>query len=292
MIAWLRQALATHPPTQKLAIGPGDDCALVDGYLIAADMLMDGVHFDLRAISGELAGRKALAVNLSDLAAMAATPRAAVVSMALPRHGGDALGREVMQGIMNLAREYDVAIAGGDTNFWDGPLVVNVAVTGLPHPSGIIQRCGAKPGDWIFVTGVLGGSIKGHHLRFVPRIREAQQLHERYRLHAMLDLSDGIASDLRHILAESGVGAVLDRETIPLAHEADGNLERAMTDGEDFELCFTVGADTGKRIVAEQWFGDHLRITKIGDVTHEADLLRWRSGELITLKGYEHMPSL
>lgn len=287
-IAWLRQSLATHPSRQKLTIGPGDDCALIDGYLIASDMLMDGVHFDLRATSGELAGRKALAVNLSDLAAMAATPTAVVVSLALPRQDGETLGRRVMQGLLDLARDYDVAIAGGDTNFWRGPLVINVTITGRPHPSGIVQRAGARPGDWILVTGALGGSIKGHHLRFMPRVREAQRLQEHYGLHAMLDLSDGLATDLRHILAESGVGAILDRDAIPLTVEADGSLERALTDGEDFELCFTVSPEIGQRIVAEQIFGGAPSITKIGEITNRAEHLAWRGGDVITLTGYEH----
>jgi thiamine-monophosphate kinase len=288
LIAWLRQQLAAHPPTASLPLGPGDDCALVDGYLFAADMLLDGVHFDLKRASAELVGRKSLAVNLSDLAAMAATPVAAVVSLALPRLGGEALGRGVMQGILDLAAEHDVAIAGGDTNSWSGPLVVSVAVTGRPHAQGVVRRSGARPGDWICVTGALGGSLAGHHLRFAPRLAEARLLHERFGLHAMLDLSDGLATDLRHILAESQVGAVLDHAAIPIAPAAGGSVERALTDGEDFELCFTLAPEAGQRLVAEQPFAGAPRVTRIGTVTATAGELRWSNGVEISLRGYEH----
>lgn len=288
-IEWLKKSLAQHPATRALPIGPGDDCALVDGYLIASDMLLDGVHFDLKTTSPELIGRKALAVNLSDLAAMAATPRSAVISLALPEGSDDdKIARGIMQGIFDLATEFNVAIAGGDTNRWRGPLVINVAVTGSPHSQGSVCRAGAKPGDWICVTGQLGGSLSGHHLSFTPRVEVAQTLHSRYGLHAMIDLSDGLATDLRHILAASHVGAKLERQAIPLRDAAHGSIERGLSDGEDFELCFTVAAETGRRLIAEKAFAGQPSLTKIGEITDAANQLIWDDGSPILWRGYEH----
>lgn len=287
-IEWLKQTLAQHKPTQALPLGPGDDCALVDGYLIAADMLLDGVHFDLRQTRPELIGRKSLAVNLSDLAAMAATPRSAVISLALPQASDEQIARGVMQGIIDLADEFEVAIAGGDTNRWSGPLVINVAVTGSPHSNGSVYRSGAQPGDWICVTGQLGGSISGHHLRFTPRVKLAQTLHSHYGLHAMIDLSDGLATDLRHILAASKVGAMLERQALPLRDAAQGSVERALSDGEDFELCFTVAPDIGRRLIADQPFSDLPKISKVGEITTAVNQLVWQDGSPIPWRGYEH----
>ncbi len=173
-IDWLRSRL---PPSQCLGIGPGDDAALVHlpgRQLIATvDMLTDGVDFDLRRDDPRRVGRKALAVNLSDLAAMAARPLAALVAVTLPRVDAATLARELYEGLLPLAEAYQVAIAGGDTNTWDGPLAISVTMLGTPSASGPVTRSGARPGDQLLVTGALGGSLLGHHFDFEPRVREA-----------------------------------------------------------------------------------------------------------------------
>ncbi len=305
-IAALRQQLApgVFPPNRRLLVPPGDDTAelkltATGGLLFAADLLMDGVHFKLKEVGGALAGRKSLAVNLSDVAAMAGTPMAVTVSLALPRQGGQSLAADVMSGILHLAREHDVAIAGGDTNSWDGPLVISVAIVGTPHRRGSVTRGGARAGDHILVTGRLGGSLGGRHLSFKPRVKEAQVLRDRYAISAMIDLSDGLASDLRHLLTESRCqSAVLRRDDVPIHADATAAgtndkspLERALTDGEDFELCFTAPEGEAARLVRDQPFGDAVPLTAIGKVESgngkDVDL-KWQGGDAIAWRGYTH----
>ena len=156
-----------------------------------------------------------------------------------------------------LAESFDVVIAGGDTNSWDGPLVISITLVGETVGGRRILRSGARPGDWIFVTGPLGGSLlSGRHLTFTPKVHQALDLVQRVQVSSMLDLSDGIASDLRHILDQSGVGATLDARAIPIHSDVDHTLpeseqlRRALTDGEDFELLFTVSPTEGERLFA------------------------------------------
>jgi len=253
LIAQLR---AGFPPSAGVRVGLGDDTAVLDwsrrgDTLVTVDMLMEGVDFTWQSATPRLVGRKALAVNLSDIAAMAGRPVACVVAVSLPRQGGWELALELLAGIRELAAEFSVAVVGGDTNTWDGPLVISVTVLGEPTGRGPVLRSGARPGDRIFVTGPLGGSLQGHHLTFTPRVELAQQLHARFDLHALIDLSDGLSADLGHILEESRVGGVLDAAGIPItaaAHAASRDslktpLEHALGDGEDFELVGTLPAE-------------------------------------------------
>jgi thiamine-monophosphate kinase len=256
---------------------------------------MEGVDFLWPQASAALIGRKSLAVNLSDLAAMAARPTAAFVSLALPQQRGRAFAEELMSGILALADEYGVTIAGGDTNSWDGPLVVSVTVLGTPFGEQPVLRSGAKPGDWLFVTGACGGSLGGRHLTFTPRLQEAQRLIELTSLHALIDISDGLAADVHHILEESHVGAVLEAAAIPIHPDvgtsSDGRsrLEHALSDGEDFELAFTVAAEDGPKLLAV-W--DHpTPMTRIGVITAEPGCwLRAANGSLTELPplGWSH----
>lgn len=293
------EILARSPASRLLPIPPGDDCALVTstakGVLFAADMLMEGVHFDLSITTPEHVGRKALAVNLSDIASMAGRPTAVTVCLALPKASGGRLGEALMRGMTDLANEYNVAIAGGDTNAWKGPLVVSVAVLGEPHPKGSVTRGGARPGDWIMVTGALGGSIHGRHLTFSPRVSEASHLHSQYGLTAMIDLSDGLGTDLRHILAQSQVGAALSPSRIPI-HPDCGlgpldsmtHLEHALQDGEDFELLFTVSPDIGPKILRDFSGPGRLPMSHIGQITDQRNQLTWENGTAIEVRGYTH----
>lgn len=247
------------PPDPRVLLGIGDDAAVLAApaggqWLVAADMLLEGRHFTA-ATPPMLIGRKALAVNLSDIAAMAGRPVAAFVTVAHNRARGVAFAEEVHAGLTDLAREYDVAVAGGDTNVWDGPVVVSVTLLGETVGGRAVTRSGAKPGDRIFVTGPLGGSLpSGRHLTFRPRLAEAAALHAAVDLHASIDVSDGLLADLGHICEESGVGMMLLADAIPIAAAAraatDGRspLEHALTDGEDFELAFCVDKADAARI--------------------------------------------
>jgi thiamine-monophosphate kinase len=255
-IDWLRQRT---PAIERVLLGPGDDTAVLhwpsgSNCLVTTDMLLEGSCFRLAethpnspgAGAARQIGRKAMAVNLSDIAAMAGVPVAAVVSVGLPRKGGRALAEELYLGLRETADAFDTAIIGGDTNSWDGPLVINVTLLGEATPRGAVRRKGARPGDRLLVTGPLGGSLLGKHLDFTPRVREALALHAAVDLHAMIDISDGLAADVAHLCAESGCGAVLHADAIPIADAARAMadectpLEHALGDGEDFELVFAV----------------------------------------------------
>jgi thiamine-monophosphate kinase len=272
-ISWLRSQTPSDP---LVLVGPGDDAAVLarptERVLVTVDMLMDGVDFRLAEVGPRRAGRKAVAVNLSDIAAMAGTPTAAVVSVALPRMFDRASANELYFGLRQVADEFGVPVVGGDTNSWDGALVVSVTALGEATGRGPVLRRGARPGDWVFVTGPLGGSILGHHLDFTPRVREALELHAAVELHAMCDVSDGLSADLNHILEESCCGAVLVSGSIPVSPAAvelsrtSGKtpLQHALGDGEDFELVFTVAAADGERLVREQPVPGVV-LTKIGE---------------------------
>lgn len=282
-------------------VGIGDDAAVLsmegpDYLLVTVDMLMEGVHFtDPPATPGAI-GRKSLAVNLSDIAAMGGVPTHAFVAIGLPRQRGAEWGMACMDGIGTLATEFGVAITGGDTNIWDGPLVVSITLHGRTTGHPPVLRSGAKPGDWLMVTGALGGSLQGRHLNFLPRIREAQSLLERADLHAMLDLSDGLATDLPRIAHASNVGFVIDASAIPIHADVDSQLlddqrlHRALTDGEDFELLFCVDGETGAALLNDPEFAPWL--THIGVATGESGSIFLRTPDghqtLLPHSGYEH----
>jgi len=259
-IDWLRAQTPTDP---RVLLGPGDDTAALrwpagEICLVTTDMLLDGSCFRLAEAGPHLVGRKAMAVNLSDIAAMAGRPVAAVVSAGLPRQGGRALAEELYRGLREVADAFATSIVGGDTNSWDGPLVISVTILGEATPRGPVKRSGARPGDWLLVTGPLGGSILGKHLTFTPRVREALKLHELADLHAMIDISDGLAGDLAHLCRESRCGAVLRATAIPLTDDSRkmndslSPLEHGLGDGEDFELLFAVSPEEGRRLIETQ----------------------------------------
>ena len=294
-INWLRKRIPSH---SSVLIGPGDDTAAmrVDGsrpLLITTDMLMEGSCFLLRDAGAHAVGRKALAVNLSDIAAMAGRPTAAVVSLGLPREGGQAIAEGLFEGMREIAEQVDVPIVGGDTNSWSGELVVSVTVLGEATGSGPVRRNGARPGDAIFVTGALGGSIRGKHLDFVPRVRESQLLHAMVGLSAMIDISDGLSRDLHHLCEESGCGALLDSAAVPISDAAielaatsgKSPLEHALGDGEDFELLFCVGAEDGERLRQHS----PVPVWQIGVMTEQGvELMRDGTRHVLPIMGYEH----
>src|SRR5438105_7377896 len=271
-IEWLRRLTPADP---RVLVGPGDDTAAVRWTpgapcLVTTDMLLEGSHFRLAEAGPHRVGRKAMAVNLSDIAAMAGQPVAAVVSLGLPRQGANQIAEGLYAGLREMADAFDTAVVGGDTNTWDGGLVVSVTLLGEATPRGPVRRNGAKPGDWLLVTGPLGGSILGKHLDFTPRVREALQLHAAADLHAMIDISDGLAADVHHLCEESRCGAVLRAETIPITPEARGMnderspLDHALSDGEDFELLFAVAPEDARRLLATQPI-DGISVYAIGE---------------------------
>ena len=275
LVAYLRRRIGPHP---SLCMGIGDDAAILrlagDGdCVVTVDMLMDHVDFELAEADPRRVGRKALAVNLSDLAAMAASPLAGVVALALPRVGGMALAVALYEGLLPLAERYGLAIAGGDTNSWNGPLAISITLLGRVTPRGPLLRRGARPGDRIVVTGAFGGSILGHHFDFDPRLDESLLLNERYELHAGIDVSDGLSIDLARLAAESQCGAVVETSAVPISAAArqladrapDGPpaLEHALADGEDFELILAVPPEEAERMLSDQPLG--VPLTVIGE---------------------------
>jgi thiamine-monophosphate kinase len=252
LIALLKRQL---PRGRDVCVGIGDDCAAVrigrgdDGrlLLLKTDAVVEGVHFDQRATPFQI-GWKAMARPLSDFAAMAGRPRWALVTAALRGDIPVRFAWEVYRGLAAAAKKFGVTIVGGETvrtpdRFW-----LNVALAGEVEPRAMKLRSGARPNDAIFVTGSLGGSITGKHLKFTPRIAEAQWLAKQGCVRAMIDLSDGLARDLGHICRESGVSAVIWKSAIPIAPAAGRSLERALHDGEDFELLFTVPSEQSERL--------------------------------------------
>jgi thiamine-monophosphate kinase len=303
-IDWLRQRV---PLSSRVLIGPGDDTAAVAWpaapVLVTTDMLLEGSCFLLEGSSIQKPGitpatprrigRKAMSVNLSDIASMAGLPVAAVVSVGLPRKGGRQLAEELYLGLRDVADAFDTAIVGGDTNSWDGPLVISITVFGEPGPRGPIRRAGARPGDVLLVTGPLGGSILGKHLDFTPRIREALALSSAVPLHAMIDVSDGLAADLWKLCVESRCGAVLRSAAIPISESArtmaDGKspLEHALGDGEDFELVFAVSPEDGRALIERQPISG-ITLSLIGECVEEGLWLEEGGRRRLEPTGYVH----
>jgi thiamine-monophosphate kinase len=251
-LSWLKPRLFAAP---HVTLGVGDDGAIVaaapgTSTVVAVDLLTDGVDFRLSEVDPRRVGRKALAVNLSDLAAMAARPMAAFVSLALPRRGALELAQSLYEGLLPLAEQFACPIAGGDTNTWDGSLVVSVTVLGQVGPRGGWRRDGARGGDAIVATGQFGGSILGHHFDFEPRVALALDLAERYTVHAAIDISDGLALDLSRLAEASLCGAEVDLTAVPISEAAYRHceehpdhctpLDHALGDGEDFELLLAM----------------------------------------------------
>jgi thiamine-monophosphate kinase len=203
------------------------------------------------------------------------------------------------EGLLPLAGQFDVAIAGGDTNSWDGRLVVSVTLVGELTPAGPLVRSGAKSGDAIVVTGQFGGSILGHHLDFEPRVRESIWLKGHYPLHAGIDTSDGLSLDLWRLAESSGCGAVINLDAVPIApashqlasQRADGStpLDHALGDGEDFELILAMPQAAARELVAAQPLGCPCKC--IGQFVSERGLWQTEPNQPrrpLVPRGFEH----
>lgn len=280
-------------------IGIGDDMAEVriggESVLITTDMLLDGVHFDLKEATLEQAGYKAMAVSLSDCAAMATIPVAAVVSVALPAGFGAEELKKLHTGITRAGETYDCALVGGDITSWHNrnPFAVSIAMLSRKAGNEPVTRSGAKIGDSICVTGSLGGSGFGRHLNFEPRVREALKIAQMVRINSMIDISDGLSTDLNRLCKASGVGATIDARKIPISQAAGSvaePLQAALNDGEDFELLFTVPR-ADYLVLSHRW-DDPTPVTQIGEVTDTGKVqIRILDGRLEDLEaaGYDHL---
>lgn len=237
--------------------GIGDDCAILElgdeALLFTADMLIERVHFLRDATSPYDLGRKSLAVNLSDIAAMGAKPVATLLSLSIPKELTGEWIEEFMRGYRDLSAEHGVALIGGDTTGSKCDLGINVTAIGRAATSAIKRRSTAQVGDIIYVSNMLGASgaglhdiLQGNyqsdnamiHKRPTARVVEGGWLGGRKEVHSMMDISDGVASDLRHILKASGVGAQIELSSVP--HADSVTLQQALCSGEDYELLFTV----------------------------------------------------
>jgi thiamine-monophosphate kinase len=262
--------------------------------------VVEGIHFT-RETPPEKIGRKALGRCLSDIAAMAGTPGAALVTIGLPKDFEPEFVLKIYDGLNAIARTFSVAIVGGETTTNPGGIFISIALLGTVARGKQILRSGARVGDAIFVTGDLGGSITGKHLDFEPRIAEARWLADHFSVHAMADLSDGLAGDLRHILATSRVGAELLKTAIPISRPAKLESRKsssakpaivaALTDGEDFELVFTVPSKDAVKLL-DEWKKQFpkVKLSCIGKiVAGEGITLRDRNGvQKLDARGYAH----
>jgi thiamine-monophosphate kinase len=304
LIAHLKPLLPTN---DFVVTGAGDDCAVLElgapdtQTLFKTDAVVEGIHFTADT-EPERVGRKALARCLSDIAAMGGTPTAAVVTLGLPRGFDPERVKALYRGLNRLAAQYQVAVVGGETTTNPGGWLVNVALLGTVPRGRARLRSGANVGEALFVTGDLGGSLAGKHLDFEPRLSEGRWLLEFAGVSAVMDLSDGLASDLPKLLAASGVpGAEVRKSAVPVSraareHARTSDLAKppfvaAVTDGEDFELMFTVRSNRAVAVLdewKEQFPG--VRLSCIGKLTEKSGV--WVRGDdglrPLPTRGYEH----
>ena len=221
----------------------GDDCAVVQFsgsknlLVLKTDCVVEKIHFAART-NPELVGWKAMMRALSDFAAVSAIPQFALITLIVPGTRSTSWVKKLYRGLKRAAATFEVAIVGGETSATRGPIVISVSVSGFIERNRRVSRAGGKKGDDLFVTGKLGGSLRGKHLRFVPRIHESRWLTENFRIHAMMDLSDGLGADLPRLARASKLGFKIDKEKLPLT--AGATIDNAISDGEDYELLFAI----------------------------------------------------
>jgi thiamine-monophosphate kinase len=313
--AVLERIRSRVPPNPGwVTLGIGDDAAVVvpernRSEVLTTDALVEGVHFDRAYVPADAIGHKALAVNLSDLAAMGAQPRLALLSLILP---GDLLAidlDQMLDALLALATRHDVSLVGGNISRSPGPLVVDVTVLGTVHPRRVLRRAGARPGDGVYVTGSIGAAFAGYlslshavaggpdlhkcFLRPEPRIRLGLLLGRNRVASACVDLSDGLADGVRQLATASGVGIRLDASALPIPPEARqvfavtgrDPVDAALSGGEDYELLFTVPRRRRRALDAVLRLAEGVPCTRIGTVTTDRELLLEREGRPVPLPG-------
>jgi len=265
------------PDGEDVIKGIGDDAAVLKGrgrdryLLVATDSIAENIHF--RRFSGAYwIGRKALAVNLSDIAAMGGSPLWAVVNLGIPSGLSVQYCRQLYRGMAELAEEFELSVVGGDTFRSPDGIVISVTVIGEVEKNRCVFRHGARPGDVICVTGKIGEG-RGKHLKFTPRIKEGRYLVESFSPSAMIDISDGLFADLGHICRESGVGAVIGESAIPLASRLRGKSEkvklRALGAGEEFELLFSLPESEIDDLLSSFAAKNGTTVTPIGKIIND-----------------------
>jgi thiamine-monophosphate kinase len=324
IISRIKQRARAH---DQVPVGIGDDAAVINcggamDLIACSDLMVEGVHFRSEWGEPKLTGHKALAVTLSDVAAMGGAARFALVSIAIPHHLSAKFIEEIFQGIFDMADACGVTIVGGDTSSSPGSLFIDTSVIGECASGRAIRRRGAQAGDLLYVTGALGASMLGlmlleqgvrfgecenntsrhrallKHLAPQPRLKAGRAIGEMGLATAMIDISDGLSTDLWHVLDESGCGAIIHASAIPidesvrlLSVSAKGidPLRLALNGGEEYELLFTARPDTCDR-VAELSSALGLKITRIGEIVAERGLQLERDGALepVEASGYEH----
>jgi len=288
-----------EPSSASVMIGIGDDMAQVrmgrgSSVLITTDMLLAGVHFDISRATLDQIGYKAVCVSLSDCAAMAVRPMAVVAAVAIPVSFGDVELKQLHGGLTRATAAFGCSLVGGDITRWkrSGSLALCTTALGRPVVGKPVMRSGARPGDRICVTGALGGSRRSRHLEFTPRVAEAVNIACKVPVHAMIDISDGLSTDLTRLCRHSGVGAVVEAEAIPVSADASDTrdpISAALNDGEDFELLFTLSSRSCAKLLA-RWT-EPTPITEIGRITDTGKIRLRRSGGVYDLPagGYDHM---
>jgi thiamine-monophosphate kinase len=302
-----------------VVVGPGDDAAVVEpergSYeVLTTDVQVEGIHFDRHFVPDAAIGHRALAVNLSDLAAMGARPRVALLSLVLPGALEVVSVDAVIDGLLALANEHRVTVVGGNISRSPGPFVIDVTVTGTVRPRRVLTRSGARAGDDVYVTGAIGeasvglqrlrartglqvGPCEARYLRPTPRVRAGLLLGRNRAASACIDLSDGLADGVRRIAEASRAGMTLDAAALPIPddvrrwHEAHGHdvLAAALAGGDDYELLFTSRpAHRGRLRAVQQLLGD-LPITRIGVVGRDRRLtVRTPEGDRELPEGFQH----
>ncbi len=292
VIRRLSAMLESHPDLME---GAGDDCAVCSlpntgsDQVFTTDPVIENVHFGSHE-EPERIGNKAVGRVLSDIAAMGAQPQWILVNVVAPPELEFQYLEKIYEGMITCCGQFDATIIGGDLA-QGSSFELHLFGTGLLPAGSALLRSGANPDDAIFVTGQLGESARGKHLDFVPRVEEGIFLRESGFVTAMMDISDGLATDLRHMLKQSGVGALLNADCIPKV----GTLDRALYDGEDFELLFTVPSADATTL-ARHWKNRfETDLSKVGTITEETGLLnlQFEDGKIQTIdaKAFEHFSS-
>lgn len=336
IIERIRVRLAPQP--EWVVIGIGDDAAVLRpernrAEVVTTDALVEGVHFDRAFVPPAAIGHKALAVNLSDLAAMGAEPRAALLSLVLPADLPVADLDAIVDGLLALAARHGVALVGGNVARSPGPLLIDITATGVVKPRRVLTRAGARPGDDIYVSGEIGMAAAGLALcrqrpgprtwdpamaglaaaldnraearppddeecvrRFLvpePRMRLGQLLGRNGVVSSCMDLSDGLADAVRQVAEASGVGAIIEADSLPvprivrsvLADEPGGWLQAAVAGGEDYELLFTASSRRRRKLQGVLRHAHGLACTRIGRVTANRDVVLRQNGADMPLPG-------
>lgn len=314
-INWLKSQ--TSSQQSNLIAGIGDDAAILlpqqnQEILISTDLLAEDIHFKIDYIPANLLGHKALAVNLSDIAAMGGVPTYFLLSIACPKTLSDEFISEMLVSMLQLAKQHQVILIGGDTSASVDKLLLNITILGNCPRGKSLKRSGAKAGDEIYITGQIGGSALGFkllqdgkrisdlnltsqeqlallaHLQPQPRLAISQSLCTQQIANSMIDISDGLSSDLGHICEQSNVGAIIDSSLLPVFPNA--SLEQALNGGEDYELLFTVSPNNVAKLKALATGFPNIVITKIGTITESLERLIVIGSNPVPLlaKGYDH----